>query len=131
MTIEQKLDRMIELLETISNKLIDPSAFVGVAETTATPITNKPAPKKDIVAELAKEEAAKQDAASKEPTTKPQPPKEEKITKEKLADAVRAAVSLRGADPVRNVIKTEFGVERASLAPEDKWAQIITRMKAL
>jgi hypothetical protein len=98
----------------------------------------KPAKKnsKDSLAAAAKAEAEKQDAASKVSTKADQAAiaqaVEEKkpITLEMLTDTVRSTAALRGSEKVKAVVES-FGVARASQAPQEKWAEIIEKVKAI
>lgn len=126
--IENKLDRVIELLETLVKRTaLSPEVEKTVAPAKAAEA--KPEPSKtvdDILDGIV--ETVTPAAQAEAPAPKKEEPK--KLTKEALGEVIRAVVAEHGAEKVKKVI-AKFGVERASLAPEAKWPEIVEAVKAV
>lgn len=132
MTIQDRLVKVIADLEEIAKKFAakddSGSAQTAINALSATlPFINA---LKDIVPSAAPAAPANEIPTEKKPEAeKKAEPK--KTTKDDIGAAVRAAVATYGAEKVKKFIIDTFGVERASATPEDKWPEVIEKLKGI
>ena len=125
MSLEESLNKLADAINKQTEALVSISGSV-----------EKPA--KSIAAEAPKEEAAEEKTEEKPAAKKKAAPKKKAAAKKpednpdyvRMADALNKGIAAKKQDELVAILG-EYGVKRATEAPEDKWGEIADKFEAL